>query len=55
METTEVSHTREVSGASKSISSLFAKRALAIAPFTKYESALETSIMMRITKSQTSN
>jgi len=53
METIEVSHTREVSGASKFMSSTFANRALAIAPFTKYESALETSIMMRITKSQT--
>src|SRR5438270_10003704 len=55
METNEVIHTSEVSGASKFISSEFAYFALAMASFTKYETALATSIMMRITKIHTSS
>jgi hypothetical protein len=51
----EVIHTREVSGASKFISLADPYRAFAIAPFRKYETELDTSIITRITKIQTSN
>ena len=55
IETIEVSQTSEVSGASKFIFRSCRTCALAIASLMKYESALETSIMMRITKIQTSS
>ena len=55
IETMEVSQTSEVSGCSKSILSALPYFALATAPLTKYASALETSIMMRMTKIQTSS
>src|ERR1017187_1465091 len=55
MEMIEVSHTREVSGASKSILSALPYRAFATASLRKYATVLETSIMMRMTKIQTSN
>ena len=55
METKEVIHTSEVSGASKFISSALPYFALAIAPLMKYARALATSMIMRITKIQTSN
>jgi hypothetical protein len=55
METIEVSHTSEVSGLSKFISSALPKRALATASLRKYAPPLETSIMMRMTKIHTSS
>src|SRR5947209_11470218 len=55
METNDVIQTSEVSGASKFMSSEFSYLALAMAAFRKYETALATSIMMRITKIHTSN
>src|SRR5215467_180753 len=55
IETNEVIQTSEVSGASKFMSSELPYFALAMASFTKYETALATSIMMRITKIQTSS
>src|SRR5437763_4292196 len=53
METMEVNHTSEVSGASKFISLAEPYLAFAIAPFRKYESELDTSIITRITKIHT--
>src|SRR5215475_4050720 len=55
IETNEVIQTSEVRGASKFISSELAYFALAMASFRKYETELATSIMMRITKIQTSS
>src|ERR1035438_3833268 len=55
IEIIEVSHTSEVSGASKFISFAEPYFALAIALFRKYDSALDTSIITRITKIHTSN
>ena len=55
METNEVIHTSEVSGASKFMLSAFPYFALAMKPLIKYAAALATSIMMRITKIHTSN
>src|SRR5215472_9579413 len=55
METNEVIHTSEVSGASKFMSSALPYFALAIKPLMKYAAALATSMMMRMTKIQTSN
>src|SRR5215831_9632705 len=55
METMEVIQTREVSGASKFISSELPYLALAMVSFRKKETALATSIMMRITKIHTSS
>ena len=55
METNEVIHTSEVSGASKFISSAVAYFALEKKPLMKYAAALATSMMMRITKIHTSN
>ena len=55
IEIIDVSHTSEVSGASKFISLAEPYFALAMAPFRKYENALENSIMTRITKIHTSN
>src|SRR5208283_2183205 len=55
IETIEVSQTSEVRGCSKSIFSALAYFAFATAPLTKYANALETSIMMRMTKIQTSS
>ena len=52
-ETNEVSHTSEVSGASKFIFSASLKRAEATASLTQYETTLATIIMMRMTKIQT--
>ncbi len=49
----EVSHTSTVSGASKFILSAWAYLALATASLMKYDSADETTIMMRIAKIQT--
>src|SRR6266481_5098501 len=54
-ETTDVTQTSEVRGCSKFISSEFAYFALATVSLMKYETALETSIMMRMTKIQTSS
>src|ERR1044072_2749153 len=51
----DVSHTRYVSGASKFILSALPYFALARAPLIRYEMPLATTIMMRITKIQTSN
>ena len=52
----EVIQTSEVSGASKFISSPHCHTSLwRIAPFRKYDSALDTSIITRITKIHTSN
>src|SRR6195256_7025375 len=53
METIEVSQTSEVRGASKFIMSEVPYFALAKASLAKYETALDTSIMMRMTKIQT--
>ena len=53
MEITEVSHTSEVRGASKFILSTLPYRALATASLIKKAKALETSIMMRMTKIHT--
>ena len=55
IEMIEVSHTSEVSGASKFISFAEPYFALAIAPLMKYDRALDTSIITRITKIHTSN
>ncbi len=55
IETIEVSQTSEVRGCSKSILSALPYFAFATAPLTKYARALETSIMMRMTKIQTSS
>src|SRR5512135_2536044 len=55
METRDVIQTSDVSGDSKFISVALAYRARAMAAFRKYAPALATSIMMRITKIQTSN
>src|SRR5579862_3373232 len=55
IDTMEVIQTSEVSGASKFISAAEPYFALAIAPFRKYDSALDTSIITRITKIHTSN
>src|SRR5450759_1099653 len=55
MEMIEVSHTSDVSGASKFMTAAAAYRALATASLMKYEPALDTSIMMRMTKIQTSS
>src|SRR5215471_6292840 len=49
IEMMEVTQTSEVRGVSKFISSELLYRALATASFTKYESALATSIITRIT------
>src|ERR1051325_1424580 len=49
----EVSHTRNVSGASKFILSALAYRALAMASLTRYDTPDATTIMMRIAKIQT--
>ena len=54
-ETTDVTQTSEVRGCSKFISSEFAYFALATVSLMKYETALETSIMMRMTKIHTSS
>src|SRR5712692_8719281 len=54
-DTNEVSHTSEVSGASKFILSTAPYRTLATASFKKYETPLVRIIMMRITKIQTSS
>src|SRR5258707_9369957 len=55
MDTTDVSQTRDVSGVSKFMWSELENRALAMASLMKYEPALETSIMIRITKIHTSS
>ncbi len=54
-ETIEVSHTREVSGASKFMRVADAKRAFATTSLTRYDRPLATIIMMRITKIHTSS
>ena len=54
-ETIEVSHTSEVSGASKFILSTCSYRALAIASLMKYDRPLAMIIMMRMTKIHTSS
>src|SRR5260370_16589210 len=54
-ETTEVIHTSEVSGASKFMSSELLYLALAIASLMKYDTAVETSLIMRMPKIQTSS
>src|SRR6266849_414957 len=54
-DTSEVSHTSDVRGASKFILSALPKRPFAIASLMKYERPLATIIMMRITKIQTSS
>src|SRR5690348_13314800 len=51
----DVSQTRNVSGASKFILSTAAYRLLAIAALIRYDAPLVTTIMMRITKIQTSS
>src|SRR5262245_10242237 len=53
IDTSEVSHTRNVSGCSKFILSTLAYRPCAIAWLMKYEPALDTTIMRRMTKIQT--
>src|SRR5437016_6017495 len=55
IEKIEVIHTSDVSGASKFMLSLLRYFALANASLMKYDTALVTSIMMRITKIQTSS
>src|SRR5208283_5472159 len=55
METMDVIHTSEVSGASKSISSASLYFARAIAPLRKYAPELESSMATRMTKIQTSS
>ena len=55
IETSDVIHTRDVSGDSKFILSTFLNRALAMAVLRKYAAALATSMAMRITKIHTSN
>src|ERR1035441_11070353 len=55
IEIIEVSHTSDVRGASKFISFAEPYFALAIAAFRKYDNALDTSIITRITKIHTSN
>ena len=52
-ETTEVSHTSEVSGASKFITSACSYFALAAASLIQYETTDAMTIMMRIAKIQT--
>src|SRR5947209_5600636 len=52
-ETIDVSHTSDVSGASKFIRSASPNRAFASASLTKYDRLLATIIMMRITKIHT--
>src|SRR6266545_1408783 len=54
-ETADVSHTSEVSGASKFIVSASAYFAFATASFTQYETTDAMTIMMRIAKIQTSS
>src|SRR5205823_12269280 len=54
-ETIDVSHTSDVSGASKFMRSASPNRALATASLTKYDRLLATIIMMRITKIHTSS
>src|SRR6185503_16037349 len=54
-ETIEVSHTSDVSGASKFILSALPNLARAIASFRKYDRPIATIIMTRITKIQTSS
>src|SRR5215471_615468 len=51
----DVSHTRNVSGASKFILSAFSYRPFAMAPLIRYDTPLAMTIMMRITKIQTSS
>src|SRR5215510_896121 len=51
----DVSQTRNVSGDSKFILSAFSYLPLAIAPLMRYDTPLATTIMMRITKIQTSS
>ena len=51
----DVSHTSEVSGASKFILSTSPNRALATASLMKYDRPLAMIIMMRMTKIQTSS
>ena len=51
----EVTQTSEVRGASKFISLALPYFAFAYAAFRKYAAALETSIMMRMTKIHTSS
>src|SRR5215469_5520138 len=55
IDTIDVIHTSEVSGASKFISFAEPYRPFAMAAFRKYETALDTSIITRITKIHTSN
>src|SRR3954453_17100059 len=55
MDVMDVTHTSEVRGASKSISSEFPYLARAIAPLTKYAAALESSMATRMTKIHTSS
>src|SRR5687768_13021990 len=54
-ETSDVSHTSDVSGCSKSILSAFSYLPFATASLTQYEPMLATTIMMRIAKIQTSS
>jgi hypothetical protein len=54
-DTIEVSHTKEVSGASKFILSTLANLAFATASLMKYDRPLAMIIMMRITKIHTSS
>ena len=54
-ETSDVTHTSCVSGASKCILSALPERAFTIASLNRYESPLVTIIMMRIAKIQTSS
>ena len=54
-ETIDVSHTSEVSGASKFIRAAWPYRDFAIDSLMKYDRPLATIIMMRITKIQTSS
>src|SRR6266498_1211995 len=54
-DTSEVTHTSCVSGASKCILSALPERAFTIASLNRYERPLVTIIMMRIAKIQTSS
>ncbi len=53
IDTIDVTHTSWVSGCSKFIFLAAPKRAFTMASLMKYDRALATTIMMRMTKSQT--